>query len=126
MGATSTKSGRLEVNLSLSEKRGGKRHLGTFYFQLFQESGPLLPPPLSLLLLRCILCLVFVVLFKLSFIASQCSLVASWCTLCVGTPKFSRGVMHGVPIVDCAPDSKKYNMKSDLVVSRDASEAPCS
>ena len=26
---TSTKSGRLEVNLSLSEKRGGKSHLGT-------------------------------------------------------------------------------------------------
>ena len=32
------------------------------------------------------------ILFKL-FIAWQCSLVASWCTLCVGTPKFSRGVM---------------------------------
>ena len=29
MGVTSTKSGRLEVNLSLSEKRGGKNHLGT-------------------------------------------------------------------------------------------------
>jgi len=29
MGVTSTKSGRLDVNLSLSEKRGGKRHLGT-------------------------------------------------------------------------------------------------
>ena len=29
MGVTSTKSGRLEVNLSLSEKRGGKSHLGT-------------------------------------------------------------------------------------------------
>ena len=28
MGVTSTKSGRLEVNLSLSEKRGGKSHLG--------------------------------------------------------------------------------------------------
>ena len=40
-------------------------------------------PPLSLLLLRCILCLVFVILFRL-FIAWQCSLVASWCTLCVG------------------------------------------
>jgi len=26
---TSTKSGRLEVNLSLSENRGGKSHLGT-------------------------------------------------------------------------------------------------
>ena len=48
-------------------------------------------PPLLLLFLRCILCLVFVILFKL-FIAWQCSLVASWCTLCVGTPKFSRGV----------------------------------
>ena len=29
MGVTSTKSGRLEVNLSLSRKRGGKSHLGT-------------------------------------------------------------------------------------------------
>ena len=28
IGETSTKSGRLEVNLSLSEKRGGKSHLG--------------------------------------------------------------------------------------------------
>jgi len=29
LGVTSTKSGRLEVNLSLSGKRGGKSHLGT-------------------------------------------------------------------------------------------------
>ena len=29
MGVTSTKSGRLEINLSLSEKRDGKSHLGT-------------------------------------------------------------------------------------------------
>jgi hypothetical protein len=29
MGVTSTKFGRLEVNLSLSGKRGGKSHLGT-------------------------------------------------------------------------------------------------
>jgi len=28
LGVTSTKSGRLEVNLSLSWKRGGKSHLG--------------------------------------------------------------------------------------------------
>ena len=28
MGVTSTKSGRLEINLSLSEKRGGRSHLG--------------------------------------------------------------------------------------------------
>jgi hypothetical protein len=52
---------------------------------------PVTPPsdsPLSLLLLRCILCLLFVILFKL-FIARQCSLVTSWCTLSVGTPKFS-------------------------------------
>ena len=48
------------------------------------------PLPLFLLL-KCILCLVFVILFKI-FIAWQCSLVASWCTLCVGMPKFSRGV----------------------------------
>jgi len=54
---------------------------------------PLPDPPLSLLLLlKCILCLVIVILFKL-FIAWQCSLVASWCTLCVGTPKFSKGVL---------------------------------
>jgi hypothetical protein len=55
---------------------------------------PLPDPLLSLLLLlKCILCLVFVILFKL-FIAWQCSLVASWCTLrSVGMPKFSRGVM---------------------------------
>ena len=54
---------------------------------------PLPDPPLSLLLLlKCILFLVFVILFKL-FIAWRCSLVASWCTLCVGMPKFSRGVM---------------------------------
>ena len=50
------------------------------------------PPLLLLLLLKCVVCLVFVILFKL-FIAWQCNLVASWCTLCVGTPKFSRGVM---------------------------------
>jgi len=55
-------------------------------------SDPNTDPPLSLLLLRCILCLVFVILFKL-FIAWQCSLVPSWCTLCVGTPKLSKGVM---------------------------------
>jgi hypothetical protein len=29
MGVTSTKSGRLELNLLLTEKRGGKSHLGT-------------------------------------------------------------------------------------------------
>ena len=29
IGVTSTKSGRLEVNLSLSEKQGGRSHLGT-------------------------------------------------------------------------------------------------
>ena len=33
---------------------------------------------------------------------------------------------YGVLIVDCAPDSKKYNMKCDFVDLRDASEAPCS
>ena len=32
MGVTSAKSGRLEVNLSLSGKRGGKSHLGTIIF----------------------------------------------------------------------------------------------
>ena len=30
-------------------------------------------------------------------------------------------------IIDCAPDSKRYNMKCELLVAeRDASEAPCS
>jgi len=49
-------------------------------------------PPLSLFLLRCILCLIIVILFKL-IIAWQCNLVTSWCTLCVGNTKFSKGVM---------------------------------
>jgi len=53
---------------------------------------PTSDPPLSLLLLRCNLGLVFVILFKL-IIAWQCSLVTSWCTLCVGTLEFSKGVM---------------------------------
>ena len=40
MGLTSTKSGRLEVNLSLTGwKRGGRATWEQFYFQLFQESG---------------------------------------------------------------------------------------
>jgi len=39
MGVTSTKSGRLEVNLSLSGKRVGRAIWEQFYFQLFQESG---------------------------------------------------------------------------------------
>jgi len=39
VGVISTISGRLEVNLPFSEKRGGKSHLEQFYFQLFQESG---------------------------------------------------------------------------------------
>ena len=38
----------------------------------------------------------------------------------------SHASCYGVLIVDCAPDSKKHNMKRDLVVLRDASEAPCS
>jgi len=55
--------------------------------------NPLPDPPLSLLLLlKCILCLVCMIMLKL-FIAWQCSLVANWCTLCMGMPKFSRGVM---------------------------------
>jgi len=37
MGVTSTKSGRLEVNLSLFEKRGGKSHFGTIL--LSTDSG---------------------------------------------------------------------------------------
>jgi len=39
MGVTSTKSGWLEVNQSLSGKRGGKSHLGTNLLSLFQEPG---------------------------------------------------------------------------------------
>jgi len=37
MGVTSTKSGRLEVNLSLSEKRGGKSQLGTILLSAVSE-----------------------------------------------------------------------------------------
>ena len=35
MGAISTASGRLEVNLILSEKRGGKSHFGIIHSQSF-------------------------------------------------------------------------------------------
>ena len=38
MGVTSTKPGRLEVNLSLSGKRGGKSHLGTILLSAVSES----------------------------------------------------------------------------------------
>jgi hypothetical protein len=37
MGVTSTKSGRLEVNLSLSEKQGEKSHLGTIPLSAVSE-----------------------------------------------------------------------------------------
>ena len=37
LGITSTKSGRLEVNLSLSEKRGGKSHSGTILLSAVSE-----------------------------------------------------------------------------------------
>ena len=37
MGVTSTKSGRLEVNLSLSGKRDGKSHLGTILLSAVSE-----------------------------------------------------------------------------------------
>ena len=37
MGVTSTKSGRLEVNLSISGKRGGKSHLGTILLSAVSE-----------------------------------------------------------------------------------------
>jgi len=37
MGVTSTKSGRLEVNLSLLEKRGGKSQLGTILLSTVSE-----------------------------------------------------------------------------------------
>ena len=37
MGVTRTKSGRLEVNLSLSGKRGGKSHLGTILLSAVLE-----------------------------------------------------------------------------------------
>ena len=55
-------------------------------------SNPPIRSPIITVVVKVYLCLVFVILFKL-FIAWQCSLVASWCTLCVGTPKFSRGVI---------------------------------
>ena len=38
MGVTSTKSGRLEVNLSLPGKRGGKSHLGTILLSAVSET----------------------------------------------------------------------------------------
>ena len=45
VGVTSTKSGRLEVNLSLSGKRGGKSLLGTILLSaLFQNSGDFARP----------------------------------------------------------------------------------
>jgi len=37
MRVTSTNSGRLEVNLSLSGKRGGKSHLGTIILSVVSE-----------------------------------------------------------------------------------------
>ena len=37
MGATSTASGRLEVNLFLYEKRGGKSHFGIILVQSIQN-----------------------------------------------------------------------------------------
>ena len=41
MGATSTASGRLEVNLFLlSEKRGGNSHFGTFLVSAVLHSQP--------------------------------------------------------------------------------------
>jgi hypothetical protein len=55
-------------------------------------SSPSFRSPIITVVVEVYLCLVFVILFKL-FIAWQCSLVASWCTLCVVMPKFSRGVM---------------------------------
>ena len=66
-------------------------------------SNPFPDPPLSLLLLlKCILCLVFVILFKL-FIAWQCSAV-QWLVggaLCLkGCPGLLRS--YGVMVVDCA------------------------
>jgi hypothetical protein len=39
IGVTSTKSGRLEVNLSLSEKRGGKSYLGTILLSIVSGIG---------------------------------------------------------------------------------------
>jgi hypothetical protein len=38
MGATNTASGRLEVNLFLSEKRGGKSHFGIILVSAVLES----------------------------------------------------------------------------------------
>ena len=66
MGATSTASGRLEVNLCLSEKRGGKSHIAIIVVSAVLEirrfciaSRPLLPmsmqtkqDPRELVLLR--------------------------------------------------------------------------
>ena len=44
MGVTNTKSGQLEVNLSLSGKRGGKSHLGTVLLSAVYNKGSKLDP----------------------------------------------------------------------------------
>jgi len=56
------------------------------------STPPSLSPVFTVVVVKVYFVSCFVILFKL-FIAWQCSLVASWCTLCVGMPKFSRGVM---------------------------------
>jgi len=70
MGVTSTKSGRLEIYLSLSEKQGGKSHLGTNL--LLAVSG------------ICRFCMVIRSLLPISM--ETCSLFA-----CVGTQKGCAG-----------------------------------
>jgi len=57
------------------------------------SAPPSRSPVITFVVDKVYLCLLFMILFKL-YIAWQCRFfVASWCTLCVGTPKFSRGVV---------------------------------
>ena len=49
-GVTSTISGRLGVNLSSSEKRGGKSHLGTILLSAVSKSGEFAWPSVRALL----------------------------------------------------------------------------
>jgi len=50
LGVTCTKSGWLEVNLSLSGKRGGKSHLGTILLSAVSKSGEFAWPSVRALL----------------------------------------------------------------------------
>jgi hypothetical protein len=58
-------------------------------------SNPLIISPVFTVVVVGVFCCVFclVLLSCLSFLLQGSNLVASWCTLCRGTPRFSREVM---------------------------------